>query len=189
MRRDFFAWVLVGCAVLALGSGCTALQTRSTTSSSSGTWSGPTPSPAAPSDWTMVATGAYMGDQGRVFYAIGNAGGMRNTTLLRATADNQAQQEMSRIVTHYVRALAEAAGPGGEGAPLHLLIKSALQKARIVDHRQGQADAMLALCSLELSTFKQILSAEGELAPDLRKRMLAEADRVHAEMAGSPRGF
>jgi hypothetical protein len=137
----------------------------------------------------MAATGAYMGEQGRVFYAIGSAGGMQNTTLLRATADNQAQQQMTKIINSYVRALAQAAGPEGEGAPLHLLVKSALQKARIIDHRPGQAGGLMALCRLELSTFKQILSAEGELDPALRKRMLAEADRVHAEMAGAPKGF
>ena len=188
MSRNFSACMLVGCLALALVSGCTALQTSATTSSS-GSWSGPAPSPAAPPDWTMSATGAYMGDRGRVFYAIGSAGGMRNATLLRATADNQAQQEMSKIVTDYVRALAQAAGPEGEGAPLHLLIKSALQKARIVDHRQAQAGGLMALCRLELATFKQILSAEGELDPALRKRMLAEADRVHDEMAGAPKGF
>lgn len=174
-------------SMVGFGSGCTALQTRATTASS-GAWSGgapssTAPSPAAPSDWTMAATGAYTGDRGRVFYAIGSAGGMRNMTLLRATADNQAQEEMSRILTRYVRDLAQAAGPGAEGAPLHLLIKSALQKARIVDHRQSQ-DGMLALCRLELAAFKQILDAEGELDPALRKRMLAEADRVHDEMVG-----
>ncbi len=174
-------------AVAGFGTGCTALQTRATTASS-GSWSGTapaatSPSPAAPSDWTMAATGAYTGDRGRVFYAIGNAGGMHNLTLLRATADNQAQEEMSRILTRYVRDLAQAAGPDAEGAPLYLLVKSALQKARIVDHRQSQG-GMLALCRLELSAFKQILAAEGELDPALRKRMLAEADRVHAELAG-----
>jgi hypothetical protein len=96
---------------------------------------------------------------------------------------------MSKILNRYVRALAEAAGPEGEGAPLHLLVKSSLQKARIVDHQQAQNGDLLALCRLELATFKQILSAEGELEPALRKRMLTEADRVHQEMAGAPRGF
>ncbi len=193
MRREFSAWMLIGCIALAFGSGCTALQTRSTTSSSesrSGAVPSPAvPSPAAPSDWTMAASGAYMGERGRVFYAIGNAGGMHNTTLLRATADNQAQEEMSRIMSSYVRALAQAAGPEAEGAPLHLLIKSALQKARIVDHRPGQTGGLMALCRLDLATFKQIISAEGELDTALRKRMLAEADRVHDEMAGAPKGF
>jgi hypothetical protein len=181
MQRTLIAVLWVGIlASLGLGAGCAMQQTTTVTPT------GVLPSTVAPSDWTRATSGAYVAEQGRVFYAIGTAGGMRNTTLLRATADNQAQTEMTRVLNAYVRALAQAAGTGGDEAPLHLIVKAALQKAHIVDHRQGSGDSSLvALCRLDLSVFKQILAAESELDEALRARMLAQADRVHGELAAS----
>jgi hypothetical protein len=182
MQRTLMAALWVGILVsLGFGGGC-AMQ-RTTTE----TLPGVLPSPVAPSDWTRATSGAYVAEQGRVFYAIGTAGGMHNTTLLRATADNQAQAEMTRVLNNYVRALAQAAGSGGDEAPLYLIVKAALQKAHIVDHRQQGSgnSSLVALCRLELNVFKQVLAAESELDGALRTRMLAQADRVHGELAAS----
>lgn len=142
-----------------------------------------------PMDWTAATSGAYASDQGRVFFGIGRASGLRSATLLRATADNQAQSEMADIVKGYLASLADASGidisRSESRQMLYDLSRAVMKQARIVDHRYSDdAGMVMALCRLDLETLKQVLAANPYADPAVSKRLLLQAEKIHAQMVG-----
>jgi hypothetical protein len=172
-------WITLGLAVLMMF-GCALPPTR--------------PVPPDPPDspdlkWTLQDSGAHFIQGQGVFYGIGRAEGLRNTTLLRATADNQARAEMARLLNQYVISLAEAAGFDSQEEAdrqiLHGLTRSALQRARIVAHdAPPNGDSFSALCRLDLAVFKEILQGERQLDAHLRNAMIEQAEPVHTLLTG-----
>jgi hypothetical protein len=150
------------------------------------------PEPAPEREWMHQESGAHHADGGGVFYGIGRAAGLRNATLLRATADNQARSEMAGVLQAYVTALAREAGfdsrQESDLQGLNGLTRSALQHARIVDHwfdpPQGE---LSSLCRLELAAFKAVLQADPQLDTPLKNAMLDRAEQVHTRLARRPR--
>ena len=143
----------------------------------------------APTDWTASASGAYVTDEGRVFYGIGRASGLRSAMLLRATADNQAQTEMAGVIRGYLARLSAAAGMDAtapqDRQALHDLAQAVLRHARIVDHSDlSDAGAAMSLCRLDLDAVRQVLRSDVILENALQQRMLAETERVHDAMVG-----
>ncbi len=140
-------------------------------------------------DWTAAGSGAFVSDQGRVFHGIGRASGLRSAMLLRATADNQAQTEMTRVLKGYLAQLAEAAGMDAAGPDhrqgLHDLTQAVLKKARIVDYRvPSDAGVAMSLCRLELDAVRQALESDAALDSAVQRRMLDQMETVHDAMAG-----
>lgn len=138
-------------------------------------------------DWTTTSSGAYAGDQGKVFLGVGRASGMRSATLLRASADNQAQSEMTGLIKTYLAALAGAAGIDTSRTESRQMLfdlgQGVLQQARIVDHRYLDDSGMvMALCRLDLESLKQVLADNRYADPSVTKRLLLQADKMHAEM-------
>ena len=169
-------WITLGLALLMMF-GCAWPPTR--------------PVPPDPPDlkWTLQDSGAHHIQGEKVFYGIGRAEGLRNTTLLRATADNQARAEMARLLNQYVITLAEAAGFDSQEEAdrqiLHGLTRSALQRARIVAHdAPPTGDRFSALCRLDLTVFKEILQAERQLDAHLRNAMIEQSETVHTLLTG-----
>ncbi len=170
-RRQSMWWVLAMCLWLLCGCAKTQLAVF------------------APTDWTASASGAYVTDEGRVFYGIGRASGLRNAMLLRATADNQAQTEMAGVIRGYLARLSAAAGMDAtapqDRQALHDLAQAVLRHARIVDHSDlSDAGAAMSLCRLDLDAVRQVLRSDAILENALQQRMLAEAERVHDAMVG-----
>jgi hypothetical protein len=143
-------------------------------------------------EWTKLDSGAYAVDGGRMFYGIGRSSGLHNATLLRATADNQAQVQLGHVIESYLRLLTNSAGmitlpnQGQQQDQVQetvaVLTESALKKARISDHRYREAQgSLLSLCSLDLSTLKQVIQTSSGLSEHLRQRLLSQADQVYAE--------
>ncbi|RJQ74074.1 MAG: hypothetical protein C4519_17380 [Desulfobacteraceae bacterium] len=135
--------------------------------------------------WTQLESGAYVVGGERLFYGIGKASGLRNATLLRATADNQARAEMARVIESYLKLLSAAAGDLPEADRteiINALTESILQRTRISDHHYTDTEShLLSLCSLELSSLKQVIQNMGGMDDTLRKNMLTHADQVHAD--------
>lgn len=172
--RLWWAICLIISAVLLMPAGCARRQIVS----------------APAFDWHSP-DGAYIVDGDPVFYAVGEASGVRNTTLLRATADNQAQTKMARIIRSYLTQLSRAAGlaEAGEQDLLALseLVQAAAARARIVRHRHDTGSGTLyAQCRLELSAVQNILAASRHLEPRIQEQMLARSAVVHARMISGP---
>jgi hypothetical protein len=115
---------------------------------------------------------------------------MSSATLLRATADNQAQAEMARILKAYFGRLVSASGWQAEQEEKQLLIQhlsqAALQKARIVDHRMDARNKRLqALCDLPLATIDATIATFPHLNRALRDELLNRAQSVHQQMAAA----
>lgn len=144
--------------------------------------------------WTQLNSGAYAVDGSRMFYGIGRASGLHSATLLRATADNQAQVQMAHVIESYLGLLTHAAGvvptqdQGQERDRLREVIaeltESALKRARISDHRYTEAQGiLLSLCSLDLSSLKEVIQTSADLDDFFRQRLLSQADRVYVEFS------
>jgi hypothetical protein len=135
--------------------------------------------------WDELGSGAFSTDQGRVFHGVGLASGLQSPLLLRASADNQARSETTRVLTRYVGLLATAAGVDSQDSEaLDMLIQKGMAAAVIVDHRQdSHRQTFYSLCRLTLAAFKQELAADTDFGQAQRAAMLARADQVHAKMA------
>ncbi len=136
-------------------------------------------------------TGAYMAGDQPVFYGVGKASGIRSTTLLRATADNQAQMALGRLIRNYTNRLAKAAGVVVAGeeelVAFSELVQGAVARARIVDHwYDADKGTLYALCRLDLELFQHLLQAGQYLDSGIQAQMLALSADVHARMMDSP---
>ena len=148
--------------------------------------------------WYQLQSGLYETAEGKLFYGIGQAGGVQSLTLLRATADNRARQELARVLEYYVDALAQAAAStsvtnwaalsGGEQQQmLGMLVRNCLQKAVFSDHwNDTQTPRLLALCRLDLGTFKQVLDDSPAMDNSMRAAMQAQADALYTRLAQKP---
>lgn len=142
--------------------------------------------------WYDRSSGVYDTSDGRVFYGIGMAGGIRNATLLRATAANHARKEMALVLNEFVFELFQSTGTMSSMAQedgeqlMGALVRNALKRAVISDHwfDAGQM-RRYALCRLELDVFKQILASQTAINAEIRDAMWVEAENVHVRIARS----
>lgn len=151
----------------------------------------PPPETGRAVDWVQAGSGLYILHQEPLFLGVGHAAGSRNPTLLRAAADNQAQEEMARVLHTYFDRLLNAAGWQGEPDEreqiLYGLRQDALQRARITDHRFNESsESLFALCSLALAEVEVTLRYSSYIGTILKKEMLGRAEDVHAQGAAAP---
>lgn len=135
-------------------------------------------------DWVRKESGAYIDAGEKVFYGVGISSGIRNTLLLRSSADNQAQAQVSRVLTGFTNGLANSVAPGpGIGAGVNALVNHAMADAVIVDHWQNKETGQYyALCRLTLETFKSHLATYPAFDQKTRQSMLARADTWYARI-------
>ncbi|MDA8137097.1 MAG: hypothetical protein M0036_00480 [Desulfobacteraceae bacterium] len=185
--------ILIGAVYfLSLLMGCASTQ-EVTAPSTPSPVTGPEPSAPIPpkaviSDWTTAHSGAFYYNREPVFFGIGQASGMNSATLLRATADNQAQTEMARVLKIYFGRLISASGWQAEQEEKQLLInnlsQTCLQKARIVDHRFDERGKRLqALCNLSLQSLNQTIETFPHLNRALKQELLNRSQSIHQQMA------
>ncbi len=145
--------------------------------------------------WYLLKSGLYDTDRGKVFYGIGQAGGVQNQALLRATADNHARKELVGVLEIYFSELARSAALetdphwtafsiGEQQQILGMLVRNCLQHAMVSDHWNDTHESrLLALCRLDMAAFKQVLSDSPALDEKARAAMWAEAERAHARLS------
>jgi hypothetical protein len=155
---------------------------------------GPATIPPSPA-WHQLKSGCYDTGEGRFFYGIGRAAGVRNATLLRATADNRARKELDGVLERYVLELArsvpgnldpdwERLALGERRQILGMVVREAMQRAVVWDHWNESPEAgMLSLCRLSLPDFILVLSAPGVLDAPMRSAMVSAAEKVYARLA------
>ena len=139
--------------------------------------------------WYSRSSGFYQTSRGRVFYGIGVAAGSGSSTLLRATADNRARQQMAKVMERYLVALAYKSPLMGkytneEQAQLTgRLRQRALERAVISDHWIDPHNRLSALCEMHMDTLKEIIRTDAAMGSALRAELLAAADALHARLS------
>jgi hypothetical protein len=171
MLKNYFRTALI-CLLL---TGCVTFPIVQPTSS-------PPPSDS-PVDWTRKESGAFIIAGEKVFLGMGVSSGTRNTLLLRSSADNLAQAEVTRILADFTETLVYSvfADSGIETdeieAEIHTIVSDTAADAVIVDHRQNRDSGhYYALCRLPLAIYKSRLATHSAFDQKIRQAMLVRAD-------------
>ena len=147
-------------------------------------------------DWVVKGSGAFTGDKGKVFYGIGSASNIQNTSLLRSSSENRARNEVAKIFQVYTASLmkdymastsAGQANVSSEEQHVEQAIKTVtattLSGVEIIDHWQHPATGELySLARLDLEKFKENLEKAKELNSQARDYIRKNADRLHNEL-------
>ncbi len=139
--------------------------------------------------WYSRSSGFYLTSRGRVFYGIGVAAGTGSSTLLRATADNRARQQMAKILERYLVALAHNSPLMGKYAKEEQeqltgrLRQRALERAVISDHWIDPHKRLSALCEMHMDALKEVIRTDAAMGSALRSELMAAADALHARLS------
>lgn len=178
--------VLVALAGMILLMGCGGKETLPTT---------PIQDLDAP-DWVIKGSGAFDDDNGKVFYGVASASGIRTTSMLRAAADNRARSEVAKVFEFYTASLMKdymasttSGEPGVSSEEQHVeqAIKTVtartLSGVQIVDHWQHPSTMELySLATLDLEEFSEALQRARELDAKVKEYIRQNADRLHEEL-------
>ena len=127
----------------------------------------------------------------RAFYGVGLAQGIRNTALLRQTADNRARSDLADVFQVYVAKLhkdyQESATAGDMSASsetqyIERALKSVsdmtLHGSEIVDHWQNPNNGELySLARVDFENFEKNLSKYNEMSRELRDSIKKQAEK------------
>jgi hypothetical protein len=147
-------------------------------------------------EWVMKGSGAFGGEQGRVFYGVGSVSGIKNAALARATADNRARAEIAKIFETYSASLMKdymastTAGDmsaSSEEQHVEQAIKTfsavTLSGVQVVDHWIHPADGTVyALAQLDLQTFRDNIDKAKELSGAVRDYVRKNAEKAHMDL-------
>ncbi len=142
--------------------------------------------PATP--WYLQPSGAYDIDSSKVFYGVGKATALKNRTLQRVNADNNARLALARLLDAYIADLAQSAPYGGhpnESAfALKALLQQAMQHAIVTEHwADPEQGHLYALCRLDLVDFEAVLNDDQRLDADMRAAMQGNLQEVHDQLS------
>ena len=152
-----------------------------------------------PPTWVLKGGGAYTDSQGRSFYGVGSATGIKNYSLQRMVADDRARGDLAKVFDFYINTLTkdyQAHTTVGnfttsneeqntENA-LKIVVAQTLRGVVIVDHFEiPQRREFLSLARLDFSAFKQNVVRTEEfksLPKATREEIKTRADKLHDEM-------
>jgi hypothetical protein len=147
-------------------------------------------------DWVKKGSGAFEGDDGKIFYGVGSAYGIPNPSLRRGTADNRARSEIAKVFQFYTSSLMKdymastmAGDPQRTAEEQHVeqaiktVTSMTLSGVLIVDHWQNPAtDEYFSLARLDLEAFRDNLERAKELDRRVKEYIRENADRLHKEL-------
>ncbi len=147
-------------------------------------------------EWVVKGSGAFPTDKGKVFYGVGSASGIQNSSLLRSAAENRARNEVAQVFQTYTASLMKdyaastTAGKSGDSSEEQLVeqaIKTVsgmtLSGVEIIDHWQHPASGMLySLARLDLAAFKGNLDKAKELDAKTKEYIRQNSDRLHEQL-------
>src|SRR4051812_15100552 len=139
-------------------------------------------------DWVNKGTGAFGAAQGKSFYGVGMASGIRNASLRRSTSDSRGRAEIAKILNTYVAVLnkdyqaSTTAGDMSASAEeqhvqqaLKTYTQMELSGVQIVDHWVDADGTEFSLAQLDMETFKNNLDKMRDLNERVR-----DAVRINA---------
>ena len=147
-------------------------------------------------DWVMKGSGAFGGEEGKVFYGVGSVTGIKNHALARTTADNRARAEIAKTFETYSASLMKdymastTAGDmtaSAEEQHVESVIKTfsaqTLSGVQIVDHWFHPGDGTVyALGRLDLQAFTDQLDQMKELNSKVRDYVRKNAERAFMDL-------
>ena len=117
--------------------------------------------------WVNRGSAAIIGDTGRIFYGMGMAGGIKNPSLLRMTADNRARAEVAKQFEVFTASLMkdymDSTGDQQVEQAIKTLTKKSLKGSEIVDRYIDKDGTMYALAQVDLKRVETVIKQAEEL--------------------------
>lgn len=149
-----------------------------------------------PPDWVVKGSGAFKDSNGKAFYGVGSATGIKNYSLQREAADNRARNDLAKIFEFYTKSLMkdyQASTTAGDfkataeeqnvEEAVKTIVSATLSGVLVIDHwEHAGRDELFSLARLDLESFKSNLDQHRELSKEVRKAIKERADRLHEEL-------
>ncbi len=149
--------------------------------------------------WVLIGGGAFSDKEGKAFFGVGSATGIKNYSLQRQIADDRARADLAKVFEYYVETLtkdyqahttagsfATSTEEQNAEAAVKVVVSSTLRGVTIVDHFEiPQRGELISLARLDYDAFKQNVTQAEEfkqLPPQVREDIKDRADALHEEM-------
>ena len=149
--------------------------------------------------WVLVGGGAFTDSNGKAFYGVGSATGIKNYSLQRTIADDRARGDLAKVFEVYIVSLTKdyqahtTAGSFDTSSEeqnaevaLKIVVSQTLSGVVIIDHFEiPQRREFLSLARLDYDAFKRNLENNTEfkqLPEKIREDIKTRADLLHEEM-------
>ena len=147
-------------------------------------------------DWVLKAAGAFDDSNGKAFYGVGSASGIKNFSLQRTAADDRARNDLAKVFEVWTKSLTKdymastTAGDlsaSSEEQNVEVAIKTVtsatLTGVLIIDHWEHPGrNELFSLARLDLVAFKNNLDEHKELSKQVREEIKKRADKLHEEL-------
>jgi hypothetical protein len=149
-----------------------------------------------PPEWVIKSSGAFKDSNGKAFYGVGSASGIKNYSLQRTAADDRARNDLAKVFEFYTKSLTKdymASTTTGDftatseeqnvEVALKTVTSATLTGVLIIDHWEHPGrNELFSLARLDLISFKKNLDEHKELSNEVREAIKERADKLHEEM-------
>ncbi len=149
-----------------------------------------------PPEWVMKGSGAFKDSDGRAFYGVGSASGIKNFSLQRTAADDRARNDLAKVFEFYTKSLTkdyQASTTAGDftktteeqdvRVAMKTVTSSTLSGVQVIDHWEHPGrNEMFSLVRLDLEGFKKNIDKHKELSKEIREAVKKRAEELHEEM-------
>lgn len=156
----------------------------------------PTLKDANAPDWVIKGGGAFEDSNGRAFYGVGSAGGIKNHSLQRMAADDRARADLAKVFEFYTKYLSKnylASTTAGDfeasseeqhvEAAIKTVTSATLNGVSIINHwEHPYRNELYSLARLDLEKFKQNLDSYKQLSKEIRDAVKERAEKLHEEL-------
>jgi len=152
-----------------------------------------------PPAWVLTGGGAFTDKDGKAFYGVGSATGIKNFSLQRQVADDRARADLAKVFEVYTETLtkdyqahttagsfATSTEEQNSEAAVKVVVSTTLRGVTIIDHFEiPERGELISLARLDYNAFKQNVEQAEEfkvLPPKVRQDIKDRADALHKEM-------
>ena len=182
--------------MLILGTACTGVQTIPDTPKALADYDAP--------EWVLRGGGAFTDKNGKAFYGVGSATGIKNYSLQRTVADDRARGDLAKVFEFYISSLTKdyqahtTAGSfdnsseeqNAESA-LKVVVSQTMRGVVIVDHFEiPERREFLSLARLDYDAFEHNIEVNEtfqELPKEVQAEIKTRAEKLHEEMEAESR--
>ncbi len=147
-------------------------------------------------EWVLKSSGAFEDSNGKVFYGVGSASGIKNFSLQRTAADDRARNDLAKVFEVWTKSLTkdyQAHTTAGDvavtseeqkvDAVIKTITSATLTGVLIIDHWEHPGrNELFSLARLDLVAFKNNLDKHKELSKQVREEIKMRADALHNEL-------
>jgi hypothetical protein len=149
-----------------------------------------------PPEWVIKSSGAFEDSNGKAFYGVGSASGIKNYSLQRTAADDRARNDLAKVFEFYTKSLTKdymASTTSGDftatseeqnvEVAIKTITSATLTGVLIIDHWEHPGrNELFSLARLDLISFKKNLDEHKELSNEVREAIKERADKLHEEL-------